>query len=73
MLVNIGLNDHQIEKLIDFCLLTRKGSEVVLSYLSGINHPEAEEGYVELKNVYDNAIALGVDPKRLVLDPAIAR
>lgn len=72
-LANLELDNKWIERVIEFCNASKWGSEAVLQYLKSIQNEELQIWLSELEAVYKTWVTLGIDPEKLVLDPAIAR
>lgn len=73
LLDQIPLDSVSIDRAIEFCQVSMRGSEAVLAYLWAIDNDELQVGLKELQSVYRWALSLWVPEEKLVLDPAIAR
>lgn len=73
LLSKMGISEWNIDKVTEFCNVSKQGGEKVLEYLRWIDHEEVQNGLSELETVYRQALLLGMDPKHIMLDPSIAR
>lgn len=67
------VGEKSSEKIFDFIKET-PSNEATLSYLEGLVENDLyEEGYSELKKVYDYMVKFGIDDKNIKIDPSITR
>lgn len=52
LLDQIPLDSVSIDRVIEFCQVSTRGSEAVLAYLSAIDNDELQVGLKELQSVY---------------------
>lgn len=52
LLDQIPLDSVSIDRVIEFCQVSMRGSESVLTYLSAIDNDELQVGLKELQSVY---------------------
>jgi histidyl-tRNA synthetase len=74
MLEEIWVNEEQKNSIINFInISSEKSSEELFEYFSSNTNELLQEGLEELKYVYNNLLALWVQPDYLVFNPTISR
>ncbi|MDD3144719.1 MAG: histidine--tRNA ligase [Candidatus Gracilibacteria bacterium] len=74
MFISIGLNNTQIEKIVEFIRFGEEKTSVeILTFYSQFDDELLKTGIEELKFLYNNLISLGVEEKYLKINPSISR
>ena len=74
MLQEVGLNEEQINNIFDFIQLSQeKSSSELLEYFKNNTNELLQGGLEELTYVYNNLLALWVQPDYIKINPTISR